>query len=105
MTSSDICKKAKTIVLLAVCVFWQSELRWLPYEDIGKPPLQEPNDSRKKYMEDKNLPYTPGAMWLLKPSLAFEASTGPVDTSAQVALAPHQATELKEFADTTFMAV
>jgi hypothetical protein len=31
----------------------------------------------------------PGAIWLLKPSLAFEASTDSVDTSAQAALAPH----------------
>jgi hypothetical protein len=29
-----------------------------------------------------------GAIWLLNSSLAFEASTDPVDTSAQAALAP-----------------
>jgi hypothetical protein len=45
------------------------------------------------------------SMWLLKPSLAFEAYTDPVDTSAQATLAPHQTTELKESADTTFMAM
>jgi hypothetical protein len=38
---------------------------------------------------------------LLKPSLAFQASTDPVDTSAQAALAPRQTTEQKESADTT----
>jgi hypothetical protein len=37
------------------------------------------------------------------PSLAFEASTDPVDTSAQAALAPHQTTEEEESADKTFM--
>jgi hypothetical protein len=46
-----------------------------------------------------------GAMWPLKHSLAFEASTDPVDTSAQATLALHQTTELKESADTTFMAM
>jgi hypothetical protein len=45
------------------------------------------------------------ATWLLKPSLAFEAYTDPVDTSAQATLAPHQTTELKESADTTVMAM
>jgi hypothetical protein len=50
-------------------------------------------------------PHLPGATWLLKPSLAFDASTDPVDTSAQAALAPHQTTETKESADTTFMAM
>jgi hypothetical protein len=34
-------------------------------------------------------------------SLAFEASTDPIDTSAQAALAPHQTTEQEESADTT----
>jgi hypothetical protein len=37
--------------------------------------------------------------------LAFEASTDPVDTLAQAALAPPQTTEQKESADTTFMAM
>jgi hypothetical protein len=31
----------------------------------------------------------PGAIWLLKPGLAFEASTDSVDALAQAALAPH----------------
>jgi hypothetical protein len=56
MTSSDICQKFKTIVLLAVCVFWRSELRWLPHEDIGKPPLREPSGSRQKYVMEHNNP-------------------------------------------------
>jgi hypothetical protein len=30
LNSSDICQKAKAIVLLAVCIFWRSELFWLP---------------------------------------------------------------------------
>jgi hypothetical protein len=43
------------------------------------------------------------AILLMNPSLAFEASTGPVDTSAQAALAPHQTTEQEESVDKTFM--
>jgi hypothetical protein len=39
------------------------------------------------------------------PSLAFEAFTDPVDTSAQAALAPHLTTEQEESADITFMAM
>jgi hypothetical protein len=38
--------------------------------------------------------HTSGAIWLLKPALAVGASTDPVDTSAQAALAPHQTTDL-----------
>jgi hypothetical protein len=37
------------------------------------------------------------------PCLAFEASTHPVDCSAQAALALHQTTEHEESADTTFV--
>jgi hypothetical protein len=44
-------------------------------------------------------------MWLLNPSLAFEELTFYVDTTAQAALASHQATEQKESADTTVMAM
>jgi hypothetical protein len=51
------------------------------------------------------LTYVPGAIWLLKPCLAFEASMDPVDTSAQAALAQQQTTEQKEYADTTLMAM
>jgi hypothetical protein len=40
-----------------------------------------------------------------EPSLAFEAFMDPVDASAQAALAPHQTTEQKESAGTTFMAM
>jgi hypothetical protein len=36
-------------------------------------------------------------------SLAFEASTYPVDTSAQAALAPHQTTEQEASANATWM--
>jgi hypothetical protein len=50
-----------------------------------------------------DFPHIRGAMWLLKPRLAFEAFTDPVDTSAQAALAPHQTTEQQESADTPFM--
>jgi hypothetical protein len=50
------------------------------------------------------LPYIPGAIWLLKPSLAFEASRDPVDTPEQ-GLAVHQTTKQKESADTTFRAL
>jgi hypothetical protein len=46
-----------------------------------------------------------GICSFVKPGLAFEASTDPVDTSAQAALAPHQTTEQKKSADTTFMAM
>jgi hypothetical protein len=42
-------------------------------------------------------------IWLLNHSLPFEATTDPVDTSAQAALAPHQTTEQEECADTNFM--
>jgi hypothetical protein len=42
---------------------------------------------------------------LLNPSLAVEASTDPVDTSAQAALERHQITEQEESSDTTFMAM
>jgi hypothetical protein len=55
-----------------------------------------------------SLPYVPEAIWPLKPSLTFEASTDPVDTSAQAALAPHQTKEHKESGynlATTFMAM
>jgi hypothetical protein len=46
----------------------------------------------------------------LGPCSAFEASTDPVDTSAQAALAPHgphvhQSTEQEESGDTPFMAM
>jgi hypothetical protein len=47
----------------------------------------------------------PGAIGLLKPSLAFEPSADPVDTSAQAALAPHKTTEQEESADTIVMAM
>jgi hypothetical protein len=41
MTLSDICQKAKTIVVLVVC-FSQPNLRRLPHIEVGKPPFQEP---------------------------------------------------------------
>jgi hypothetical protein len=41
----------------------------------------------------------------LEPSLAFKASTDPVNTSAQATFAPHQTTEQEESADTTFMEI
>jgi hypothetical protein len=47
-----------------------------------------------------SLLYIPGAIWHLKPRLAFEASTVPVDTSA--ALAPHPTMNQEEFSDATF---
>jgi hypothetical protein len=52
---------------------------------------------------DYNLPYILGSTWSLGPCLAFKASTDPVDTSAQAALAPHQTTEQEESADNLFM--
>jgi hypothetical protein len=45
--------------------------------------------------------YIPGAIWHVKPMLAFEAYTDPVDTSAKAALAPHPTMEQEEFSDTT----
>jgi hypothetical protein len=55
-------------------------------------------------MEDNYLPYyIPGAIWHLKPRLAFGASTNPVDTSAQAALAPDPTMEKEESSDTTLM--
>jgi hypothetical protein len=52
-------------------------------------------------MTAKYLPYIIQATWLL--NLAFDASTDPVDTSAQAALAPHQTTEQEKSADATSM--
>jgi hypothetical protein len=51
-----------------------------------------------------NLPHAPGAKWhFFNPSLAFKASTDPIATSVQAALASHQTTDQEETADTTFM--
>jgi hypothetical protein len=52
------------------------------------------------YKNSNNLPYIPG---LCGPCLALEASTDPVDTSAQGALAPHPTMVQEESSDTTFM--
>jgi hypothetical protein len=42
MALSYICQKAKTNVVLVGCFSQQHELRWLPYMDIGRPPLIVP---------------------------------------------------------------
>jgi hypothetical protein len=57
-----------------------------------------------KFLHTLRVPHgTLAAIWHLNPSLAFQASTDPVDTSAQAALAPNQTTKQEESADTTFM--
>jgi hypothetical protein len=63
--------------------------------DIGNPPFWAPYGTRQVYTI-YILPYVPEAVWLLKPRLAFEASTDPVYTSAQAALAPHPTMEQEE---------
>jgi hypothetical protein len=49
MISSDICQKAKTIVVLVVCVSRRLEPRWHPRMDIGKPSFEKPNGYCQKY--------------------------------------------------------
>jgi hypothetical protein len=51
MTSSDVCQKAETSVVLVVCFSQPPELRWLPNIDTGEPQFQEPYGSIQKYME------------------------------------------------------
>jgi hypothetical protein len=49
------------------------------------------------------LPCILGSIWSPGPCLAFKASTDPVETSAQAALAQHPTTEHEASADTIFM--
>jgi hypothetical protein len=42
MTLSDVCQKAKTIVILVVCLPWPLEHKSHPHMGIGRPPFEEP---------------------------------------------------------------
>jgi hypothetical protein len=50
-----------------------------------------------------NLPYIPDTMCILNPSLDFKASSDPVGTPPQAALAPHQTREQEKPANTSAM--
>jgi hypothetical protein len=52
MALSEVCQKAKTIVILVVCLPWPSEHKSHPHMGIGRPPFEEPYGSAGVHTED-----------------------------------------------------
>jgi hypothetical protein len=57
MALSDVCQKAKTIVMLVVCLPWPLEHKSHPHMGIGRPPVEEPYGSSGVHTEDDYVVY------------------------------------------------
>jgi hypothetical protein len=52
MTLSDVCQKAKTILIWVVLLPWPLEHKLHPHMDTGRPPFEEPYGSSGVHTED-----------------------------------------------------